>query len=59
MRGEGATGKHLQMSSVPLALTSALCAGHVLADPTSEEEALASSLVSVITDASGSLIGTT
>jgi hypothetical protein len=45
------------MAAVPLSATFALYGGRLVADPTSEEEDLASSLVSVTTDAGGRLLG--
>lgn len=45
------------LKTVPMALTCGLYNGCMIADPTSEEEALTASLVSTIVDASGCLIG--
>lgn len=51
-------GRSLSFNAVPLAATFALYSGQLVADPTSEEEELASSLVSVTMDfLSGELLG--
>ena len=50
-------GVALIIDTVPLALTCALYRGHVLVDPTAEEEALAESLVTVVVDKGGKLHG--
>jgi exosome complex RNA-binding protein Rrp42 (RNase PH superfamily) len=54
---EQAEGHHLRMKTVPMALTSSLYRDHLIADPTSEEEDLAASLVSTIVDSQGRILG--
>jgi hypothetical protein len=49
--------QYLRMGSLPLPCTFATVGDHLLADPTAEEEAQAMSLMSVTTDARGSLTG--
>ena len=58
-RGEGEREgvRRVVMKHIPVCLTSALYRGHVLVDPTAEEEALSRCLVSVIVDEFGSLHG--
>ena len=55
--GKAAAGRAVVLERVPLALTCGLYRSHVLVDPTSEEEALAGSLVTVVLDQGGTLHG--
>ena len=56
--GFGEPERRLELHRVPLALTFGAFGEHLLADPTAEEEALASSLTTVVTDGEGELVGT-
>ncbi len=49
--------QHFRLRMVPMALTCSMYGGHLIADPTAEEEALAAALVTTIVDAQGRLIG--
>ena len=51
--------QYLRMGALPLSTTFTMIGDHLLADPTAEEEAQAASLVSMTTDARGSLTGAT
>ncbi len=55
--GSASDSRRFGLKAVPMALTCGLYSGSLIADPTSEEEALVASLVSTIVDASGSLVG--
>ncbi|KAK9908249.1 hypothetical protein WJX75_004814 [Coccomyxa subellipsoidea] len=57
MGGSAAEVRRFGLKTVPMALTCGLYSGHLIADPTSEEETLAASLVSTIVDASGCIVG--
>ena len=52
-----APGRRLALRRVPLAFTFGAFGEHLLADPTAEEEALASSSTTVVTDETGELVG--
>ena len=55
--GWASDSRRFGLKAIPMALTCGLYSGSLIADPTSEEEALVASLVSTIVDASGSLVG--
>ena len=56
-QGSVSGSRSFGLKTVPMALTCGLYSGRLIADPTSEEEALTACLVSTIVDASGCLIG--
>lgn len=54
---EQSKGQPFRLKMVPMALTCSMYGSCLIADPTSEEEALAASLVSTVVDAHGRLLG--